>query len=230
MHRRLTDSICACSEVRGLNSSNAPRDETQDPQLTSPTLLQRARDGDQRGWERLVWLYGPLVYNWCRRAGLSNEDSGDISQEVFATLATKLDQFRKTRPGDSFRRWLKTITVNRARDFHRRNRGMAVARGGTDAYLQLNAQPAGLDGPLIEETEDERHTETNRLLRIATELVRSDFEPKTWQAFWQTVVDGRETADVGADLGISPNAVRVAKSRVRSRLRKEMAELLEDHE
>lgn len=211
-----------------MSSSKSPQGERQDQQLTSLTLLQRVRGGDQQGWERLVKLYGPLVYNWCRRSGLSGEDAGDISQEVFTTLATKLDQFRKNRPGDSFRRWLKTITVNRARDLRRRGRGQAVARGGTEANLQLAAHAAGVDCPMIEETDEERNTETNQLLQTASELVRTEFERATWQAFWQTAVDGRETADVAADLGISPNAVRIAKSRVRARLRKEMSDLLDD--
>ncbi len=173
-------------------------------------------------------MYGPLVYSWCRRAGLSPEDAGDVSQEVFATLTQKLDLYQNRGPGDSFRRWLKTITNNRARDFHRDQRHRPRARGGTAAQLQISAQPSIEHVERCDESDDERVDESNHLLRRATELVRADFEPTTWQAFWQTVVEGRATSDVAADLHLSANAVRVAKSRVRARLREEMMGLLDD--
>ena len=208
--------------------SSVPSGEPVDSQFTSPSLLARVRAGDEEGWERMVRLYGPLVYSWCRRVGLSAEDAGDVCQEVFTTIATKLDTFHSDRPGDSLRRWLKTVTNNRARDCHRRQKGKAQARGGTAAQLELAAQAGGDDGVLLDESDDERVQESNHLLRAATELVRADFEPNTWQAFWQTVVEGRATADVVADLGMSANAVRVAKSRVRARLREEMEGLLDE--
>jgi RNA polymerase sigma-70 factor (ECF subfamily) len=51
-----------------------------------------------------------------------------------------------------------------------------------------------------------------------------EFEERTWQAFWRTAVDGRSAADVGAELGMTPGAVRVAKSRVLHRLREELGD------
>lgn len=211
-----------------MKHSDVPISRPIESHRTSLTLLQRVRAGDELGWEKFVQMYGPLVYSWCRRAGLSPEDAGDVSQDVFATLAKKLDFFQNRQPGDSFRRWLKTVTNNRARDLHRRQRDRPQARGGTTAQLQMAAHPAGEKDELFDESDDERAEESNHLLRRATELVRADFEPATWQAFWQTVVEGRATADVAADLQLSANAVRVAKSRVRARLREEMVGLLDD--
>ncbi len=208
--------------------ADVPTPRPIESQLTSLTLLERVRAGDEAGWEKFVRMYGPLVYSWCRRAGLSPEDAGDVSQDVFVTLSNKFDSFQNRRPGDSFRRWLKTVTNNRARDFHRRQRDRPQARGGTKAQLQMAAHPGGDSHDLCDESDDERVEEWNHLLRRATELVRADFEPTTWQAFWQTVVESRATADVAADLQLSANAVRVAKSRVRARLRQEMAGLLDD--
>jgi RNA polymerase sigma-70 factor (ECF subfamily) len=40
-------------------------------------------------------------------------------------------------------------------------------------------------------------------------------------------VEGKSPKDVGAELGMSPGAVRVAKSRVLHRLREELGDLLE---
>ena len=54
---------------------------------------------------------------------------------------------------------------------------------------------------------------------------RAEFEERTWQAFWRVTVEGQDTAEVAAQLGISANGVRQAKSRVLRRLREELGEL-----
>jgi RNA polymerase sigma-70 factor (ECF subfamily) len=62
------------------------------------------------------------------------------------------------------------------------------------------------------------------LLRRGLELIRGEFEPRTWQAFWLTAVEGRSPKDVAHELGMSDGAVRVAKSRVLHRLRTELGD------
>jgi RNA polymerase sigma-70 factor (ECF subfamily) len=62
--------------------------------------------------------------------------------------------------------------------------------------------------------------------RRALELVRAEFEERTWQMFWQTVVEDWAAADVAAELGVSAAAVRMARSRVLRRLEEAVAELI----
>jgi RNA polymerase sigma-70 factor (ECF subfamily) len=57
-------------------------------------------------------------------------------------------------------------------------------------------------------------------------MIRSEFEERTWQAFWRTAVDGLTAADVGAELHMKSGAVRVAKCRVLQRLREELGDIL----
>ena len=76
--------------------------------VTSLSLLERAKARDSGAWKRLVELYSPLVFSWCQRRGLSPEDASDVMQEVFASVAGHLVTFRRTRPGDTFRGgWLR---------------------------------------------------------------------------------------------------------------------------
>ena len=56
---------------------------------------------------------------------------------------------------------------------------------------------------------------------------RATVEPATWIAFQRVARDGRRPADVAAELGISVNAVLLAKSRVLRRLRREIHGLAE---
>src|SRR5581483_5856393 len=108
---------------------------------TSPSLLDRARQNVPGAWERLVELYAPLVYHWCKRGGLSAEDGADVFQDVFRAVAEHLADFRRDRPGDTFRGWLRTITRNKIRDHYRRVAGQPRAAGGTDAQLRLSDVP-----------------------------------------------------------------------------------------
>ena len=188
---------------------------------THPSLLQRARGRDAVAWERVVALYGPLVLSWCRAAGLRDADAADVFQDVFQAVAVHLSGFHHGRSGGTFRGWLRTITRNKVHDHYRRREREPAGVGGSDARERLD-QVAGA-APAEEATDDPAETE---LLHRALAMIRGEFEPRTWAAFWQTAVDGRSAADVAADLGMTPGAVRVAKSRVLHRLRADLGDLL----
>jgi RNA polymerase sigma-70 factor (ECF subfamily) len=66
------------------------------------------------------------------------------------------------------------------------------------------------------------------LVRRALELMRAEFQPATWKACWEFVVNGRSAAAVAAELGISENAVFIAKFRVIRRLKEELKGLFEE--
>jgi RNA polymerase sigma-70 factor (ECF subfamily) len=57
--------------------------------------------------------------------------------------------------------------------------------------------------------------------------VRSEFEERTWQAFWLTVIDDRTPGDVSAALDMKAGTIRQARSRVLRRLREEVGDLLD---
>jgi RNA polymerase sigma-70 factor (ECF subfamily) len=189
---------------------------------TSPSLLDRARQNVPGAWDRLVELYAPLVYHWCRRGGLGPEDAADVFQDVFRAVAEHLGDFRRDRPGDTFRGWLRTIARNKLRDHFRRLAGQALAAGGTDAQIRLREVP----DPLTDDDPSEAGVVAGQVRR-ALESIRGEFEERTWRAFWAVQMDGRGTDEVGAELGLTPSAVRKAKFRVLRRLREEMGDLLD---
>ena len=196
-------------------------DARPDPSSISSTLLERVRARRPEAWQRLVDLYGPLVYRWCRQLGVNRSDSPDIVQQVFAAVIADVGRFRRDRPGDSFGAWLRTITRHRVSDHFRLRQGQASADGGTEAYQRLQS---------IAEAEEESATaqpveQEARFSRRLLELVRAEFESRTWDVFWRIVVDGQPTAEVAAALNMSLPAVYKAKSRVLRRLRQELGGL-----
>jgi RNA polymerase sigma-70 factor (ECF subfamily) len=186
------------------------------------SLLEQIRANDAQAWRRMVDLYRPLVLFWCARAGLGADDAEDVAQGVFAAAATGLSSFRRDRRGDSFRGWLRAITRNQVALHFRRNRGQAQAEGGSDAWRQLQdvADPLAVG-------DDREEVELGQLYRRAVEQVRGEFEERTWQAFWLTTIEARTPAALAGDLGMTPAAIRQAKSRVLRRLRQEMGDLLD---
>ncbi|MDE0865056.1 MAG: sigma-70 family RNA polymerase sigma factor [Rubripirellula sp.] len=190
---------------------------------TSLTLLEQVQANQAEAWDRLVDLYAPLVRYWCRRSQLNDEDVAEIFQETFRAVATHIQNFRHERKDDSFRGWLRTITTNKIRDHFRRIDGQAIAEGGSVGQMKI----AEISDPL---TEDEENSEQD-ILRASVhqmlEMVRGDFEQRTWEAFWQCQVEGRGTDEIGLELKMTPAAVRKAKYRVLRRMREELDGLID---
>ena len=59
------------------------------------------------------------------------------------------------------------------------------------------------------------------------ELIEPEFAPATWQAFQRVTLEGQPAAAVAAPLGLSVNAVWLAKSHVLRRLREESRGLVD---
>ena len=190
---------------------------------TSRSLLADARLANPIAWERLVRLYAPLVASWCRRWGVAEQDVVDVMQEVFSSVSSHLDRFRKDRPADTFRGWLATIARNKIRDHMRRRAIEPRAAGGSEATQRMQQILDPAADHLAPEIADDLLMDD--LLRTALESIRGEFHERTWQAFWGVVVEGRAAADVAADLDMKPGTVRVAKSRVLLRLRRELGDV-----
>ena len=193
------------------------------PNTTSLSLLKRVRRFEPDAWVRLSALYGPMVYGWCRRAGMQGNDAADAVQEVFRSVFQGIAQFRGTDgspEGGSFRGWLWTVTRNHVRQFFRRKQNNPQAVGGTDALIRFAAQ-AEIERFLSDSEPDALMTQ-RRLLHRALDLIRKDFNQITWTAFSRIALENRDVQDVAKELGLTENAVRQAKFRVLRRLREEL--------
>jgi RNA polymerase sigma factor (sigma-70 family) len=72
---------------------------------TDRDLVLACRRGDETAWEALVGRYQRLIYTIPRRAGLDEDLSSDVFQEVFATLFEKLDGLEQP---EKLKAWLVT--------------------------------------------------------------------------------------------------------------------------
>jgi RNA polymerase sigma-70 factor (ECF subfamily) len=190
----------------------------QEGSSSSASLVERLQAGDAQAWPRFAQLYGPLVYHWARRSGLQDSDAADLGQEVFQAVVRGVHAFRRDRPLDSFRGWLRTIVLNKIREHFRRRAERPLAEGGSAAHQQFDQIP------FDDASSADCEAESSLLARRAVELIRQDFAETTWRAFWNTAIERQAAADVARELGLSVGAVYMAKSRVLARLRQELDE------
>lgn len=191
---------------------------------TSISLLQRlgeAPDGDD--WRQLVDDYVPMVKRWLRQNGVTDADADDIVQEVMTVLVNRVGEFQRQRTG-SFRRWVRTITINCMRDHLRKRQRSPQPAGGSDMVQILNA----LEDDHSQLTQRWEREHGQRLLEILLRRVRREFREQTWRAFSMAAIENVPTESIAEQLGISMNAVFVAKSKVLRRIREEGAGLLEE--
>jgi RNA polymerase sigma-70 factor (ECF subfamily) len=191
---------------------------------TSASLLEILRDHpDEEHWRRLVNLYSPLINQWLRRYTAPVDAADDLVQKVLMVVVQKLPQFERGPRVGAFRCWLRQITVNCLRDFWRQERLRPKATGHSDfQHVLEQLQDPHTD---LSRQWDEEHDRV--ITRRILESLRPCFQETTWQAFQGVALDERSPDEVAQQLGISVNAVFIAKSRVLNRLRQEAKDLLD---
>jgi RNA polymerase sigma factor (sigma-70 family) len=183
---------------------------------TPPSLLDRLRESpdDAASWSRFHELYRPLLLDWARRYGVQHSDADDLVQEALQTLLREVPRFRYDPEKGRFRDWMRRILVHRVRRFWDARQAQAD-----------EARLAELEAPgELQRLWDRQHDE--HVLSGLMAAVRRDFAPLTWEAFLR-VTDGEKAGAVAQALGMTPNAVRLARSHVLRRLREEARGLVD---
>ncbi|MFT5856253.1 MAG: RNA polymerase sigma factor (sigma-70 family), partial [Verrucomicrobiales bacterium] len=190
---------------------------------TRQTLLIKIRDrADQRAWEEFVDLYTPLVIRYSASRGVPDSDRADVVQEIFKAIARAMERFDYDRDRAKFRTWLFTVCRSKINNYHRSK--------------QRRPQPAAFEDPdhSIEDQVDPREEKDwegdyrRHMFQWAVGIVRPEFSPNQWAAFWETALNERKAEELTEELGMSKGAIYVAKSRVIARLRERVASVAGD--
>jgi RNA polymerase sigma factor (sigma-70 family) len=187
---------------------------------TSPTLLEMLGiPRNEEAWRVFLRLYRPLIDKRCRKARLQDADMEEVRSRVLTALTTAMEGF-KYDPARRFRGYLGTVVNNAIRALWReRNRRPGdQAAGGDLANRQLSE--IELPAPLEQLGEDIDADLQKRLLLAhrVINVVRSQVDAATWDAYWRTAVERQAPSDVAAQLGKSVRAVYMAKCRVKRML------------
>jgi RNA polymerase sigma factor (sigma-70 family) len=187
--------------------------------LSLLTRITKPGPADQLAWEEFVDQYGPMIYHWCRRWGLQDADSKDVTQQVLLTLPAKMARF-KYNPDGSFRAWLHTLAHHAWHDFRSRARRPALQAGNDHAADPLRGVTARDD--LERRLEEEFDLE---LLDEAIDRVRQRVTAPTWEAFRLTAWSAQPAVEVARQLNKKVATVYVARSKVQRMLQDEIEKL-----
>jgi len=184
--------------------------------VTTTTVLDRLRDAnDGSAWSSFVERYRAPITGFCRKMGLGLADAEDVAQE---SLMAFLESYRK----ESYQRgrgrlgnYLFGIAHNKILMARRKiaGREAQVAVGG-DGTSFWSALPDPEKAQELWEQEWQQAT-----LLQCLEQARGEVSPQTFEAFRMVVFEQVEPARAAERLGMTRNAVFIAKHRVATRLR-----------
>jgi RNA polymerase sigma-70 factor (ECF subfamily) len=188
---------------------------------TRITLLHRLRrdPNDPAAWGEFVDHYGRKVLGWCHNWGLQDADAQDVTQEVLLKLAAKMRDFDYD-PSKSFRAWLKTVAQHAYSDFVASRQRAGRGSGDTEVLRWLHTAETRDD--LVCRLEEEFDRE---LLEEAMVRVQLRVEPRTWDAFRLTAMEGLSGAEAAARTGMKVATVFVARGKVQRMLQEEVQKL-----
>ncbi len=182
-------------------------------QLKSDETVNR-----EMGWGIFVDRYGPIICGFARNAGLPSGEADDIMQTVLFNFFKVADRFEYDPSKGRFRGYLKRITLNAIRQRYRKKQ---------DKNLDTHGMQAAEDPRDDLEAAFDREWAEHLLSEAMTE-VRPKFEPKTWEAFELYGRRGMSAERAGERLGMTPESVRHAKSRVMRAVREIVVRLREE--
>jgi RNA polymerase sigma factor (sigma-70 family) len=177
---------------------------------------------DPEAWAEFVNRYGPLMYQWCRHWKLQEADAQDVAQIVLAKLAAKLPTFQYD-PNQSFRAYVKTLARYAWFDVLASRQQPGAGGSGDSVVLEL------LDTVEAREDLESRVAEAfyRELLDEAMARIRLRVEPRTWEAFRLTTLEGLTGAEAAERAGMEVATVYKAKSRVQKMLKEETRRIQE---
>jgi RNA polymerase sigma-70 factor (ECF subfamily) len=178
-----------------------------------------ARSANPNVWVIIVTRYSPKIMTWMLLAGVDSSDAPDLLQDVWRSVLVSLKNFRREKPDDTFRGWLRTITQRRIADYFE-------SRSQQPRHIPLAQLESIQSQKLLTDEITANVSERVKLLQKSMQQVESEVKPTTWLVFQMHVIEEKSVEDVAAILKIPTYSVYTSKSRVIKRLR----ELLEDNQ
>ncbi len=192
---------------------------------TRSSLLERLKTwNDEAGWKEFFDTYQRSILGLAMKCGLSRSEAEEVVQDTMVAVARKMPDFQYDRSLGSFKGWLFTITrraVGKQLSKRQGHLGPLVDAGGADGEGTTVELPDPAPGFEERWEEDWRHN----LLDMAIDRVRRRTKPKQFQMFDLYVTQQLPMDQVTRILNVNAAQVYMAKLRISSAVRHELAQL-----
>ncbi|WP_437206771.1 RNA polymerase sigma factor [Planctomicrobium sp. SH664] len=194
---------------------------SQSPE-THPSLIVRLSDAQNHdAWCAFISAYEVFLRQFCLRLGVPRQQLPDATQQILLTVLKSVADWKSDGQPESFRRWLQRLARNVVIKFMVQERRHPQGTGGSgEIAVTEPSDPRALA--------DAERSYDEELIHWAAAQVRHEFHPSSWEAFWRTAIEQVPVVSVASDLGISPGAIYMARSRIVARIRSRISEI-DDH-
>lgn len=181
------------------------------------TYLMSSASADERttiapdAWDRFYRAYDPLVQKLARSQTRPGADAADGAQEVWAVLVRRLPGFRYDPRRGRFRAWLMVVARRVLADWCRARRSHEPFPTGWDVSL-LGREPD--PGDTLE------RDEVRQWVRTSLAELRMRISETSYQVVVQRWIEGRDTLEIAAQLGLTIEQVWSRHHRAAAELRR----------
>lgn len=183
------------------------------PETRESLILRLPTAADAQAWREFIDLYEPLILRFAKRRGLQDADAREVAQNVMIAVAKAVDRWQPDRERGRFRAWLFRIARNQLINYVKKHASQN-ASGYSSSAVAID--PFDRSAELKSQVDLDYRRE---MFRLAAAHVRDSFSENSWIAFWQTSVMGQPVELVSRQLGITPGAIYVARSRIIARIK-----------
>jgi RNA polymerase sigma factor (sigma-70 family) len=170
-------------------------------------LLADCRRGEETAWEELVHRYQRLIFTIPRRAGLDEDQSADVFQEVFATLLRKLNDIDEP---ERLHAWLVTTARRTTWRVISKAQVSADDSEGLEEKLAAMADNAALPDEVLMQLEEQ--------LRVRRGLTRLDERCQKLLKLLFYESEPLSYAEIAALLGTSEGSIGPTRARCLEKL------------
>lgn len=177
---------------------------------------------DQVTWEKFYLRYHEILTRFARRLRFQSVEIDDLLQEVWCEVIRQLPQFEYERSRGGFRRWLFVIVRRRAIDHVRQQISRKGVDSGAVGYLDSSVQDPRADDPSVLL---DRQFKTE-VLHAAMKALRAEAADDEWETFTLCRLNGLNSTEAAARLGVTSAAVRKRLERANQKLRAAISDLV----
>ena len=186
-------------------------------------MIEQAKLREPGAWDALDHLFRPFVLSWFRGQLGNLADTEDLTQDVLTVVHQALPTFEHSGRRGAFRRWPRSICMNRLLGYRRKQSLRGQAIGGSDFHALVHEVADTTD---LSAQWDREYAEAT--LRFLFQRIEASFELQSIQVFRRLALDNLHAAEVAKEFGMTIGAVYVARSRVLRKLREEAELILAD--
>lgn len=164
--------------------------------------------------EKNVEIWGTTLLQYCRRRELQKCDAEEVTQNVLAKMYSAISRGKFERDGKrkKLKHWVYAIAEKEIRTFFTRFHNKPKSPGGS-IHQEILANLG---------TEEDSEDFESLLVSQILDVIRSDFDPSTWNAFEMHHFQSIPTPEIAERMGIKQGTVRQKIYRVMQRLKQEL--------